>query len=371
MQNMTLSGNAIDLLAPKITSALNTDAELDRIVHASTGDRLYDKYVGRGLPLEATVVQLLNVLDQNGTADIFLAYMCQRKPGRRDLRSAVLTLVPSVKDLDSLPRHQIDISAQFGGAVQEDAPSNALAPGFEKNLRPLIPTLDIHLWITELLKVERQICRIEENDQPLGTGFLVGEDLVLTNWHVVAGDAGKCRKGLHCRFDYKRLEDRVGLGKTVAILPDGCLAFSDYAATGDASSQSSDLLDFALLKLGESVGLDEQEQQRRGWVAVPAEASRPARDEPLIIVQHPLGQPMKIALDTSSVIGLNPSGNRLQYKTNTEPGSSGSPCFTIDWKLIAIHGASATAKGGGDVNQGTPIDLVAASIRKQRAEVQL
>lgn len=370
MRNMTLSGAAIDLLAPKITSVLNTDAELDRIVHASTGDRLYEKYVGKGLPLEATVVQLLNVLDQNGTADIFLAHLCQRKPGRQDLRSAVLTQVPSVKDLESLPDHQIDISAQVGGAVQADAPSNALAPGFEKNLRPLIPALDIHLWIAELLKVERQICRIEENDLPLGTGFLVGTDLVLTNWHVAAGEDGKCKRGLSCRFDYMRLEDRIGLGKTIAIQPDGCLAFSNYAAD-TASSEPSDLLDFALLKLEEPVGLDEFGQKRRGWVAVPPAAKHPGKDEPLIIVQHPLGQPMKLALDTSSVIGLNPSGNRLQYKTNTEPGSSGSPCFTIDWKLVAIHGASATARNGEEVNQGTPIDLVAASIRKQRAEVQL
>ncbi len=281
----------------------------------------------------------------------------------------VQSIVPSVKDLERLPDHQIDISAQAGGTVQRDAPSNALAPGFEKNLRPLIPTLDIHLWIAELLKVERQICRIEENDQPLGTGFLVGKDLVLTNWHVAADGDGKCKSKLHCRFDYMRLENSVGLGKSVAIGKDGCLAFSDYE--GDASAQPSDLLDFVLLRLEEPVGLDKIDKQQRGWVAVPSKAAQPTKDEPLIIVQHPLGQPMKIALDTSSVIGLNQNGNRLQYKTNTEPGSSGSPCFTIDWKLVAIHGASATDQAGVEVNQGTPIDLVAASIQKQCAEVQL
>ena len=63
---------------------------------------------------------------------IFLVHLCQRKPGRQDLRDLVQTLVPSVKDVESLPRHQIDISAQAGGTVQRDAPSNALAPEFEK-----------------------------------------------------------------------------------------------------------------------------------------------------------------------------------------------------------------------------------------------
>jgi hypothetical protein len=166
-----------------------------------------------------------------------------------------------------------------------------------------------------------------------------------------------------------RLEGSVGLGKSIAVEKDGCLAYSGYQ--GDASARPCDLLDFVLLKLEQPVGLDKLDKRQRGWIALPPKPKQPGKGEPIIIVQHPLGQPMKIALDTSSVIGLNQNGNRLQYKTNTEPGSSGSPCFAMDWTLVAIHGASATDQAGEEINQGTPIELVAASIRKQRAEVQL
>ena len=165
---------------------------------------------------------------------------------------------------------------------------------------------------------------------------MVGKDLVLTNWHVAADGDGKCKSNLHCQFDYMRLADRVGLGKSVAVEKEGCLAFSHFA--GDVSANPSDLLDFVLLKLAQPVGLDKVDKQQRGWVAVPSKATQPTKDEPLIIVQHPLGQPMKIALDTSSVIGLNRTGNRLQYKTNTEPGSSGSPCSRSTgswWRYMA------------------------------------
>ena len=46
---------------------------------------------------------------------------------------------------------------------------------------------------------------------------------------------------------------------------------------------------------------------------------------------------MKLALDTKAVIGLNGNGTRLRYRTNTEPGASGSPVFTVDWSIVALH----------------------------------
>ena len=40
-------------------------------------------------------------------------------------------------------------------------------------------------WFERLAPIEFRVCRIEAHGQPLGTGFLVGPDLVLTNYHVV------------------------------------------------------------------------------------------------------------------------------------------------------------------------------------------
>ena len=62
----------------------------------------------------------------------------------------------------------------------------------------------------------------------------------------------------------------------------------------------------------------------------------------LYIVQHPLGQPLKLALDTQAVLAVNPGGTRVRYRTNTDHGSSGSPCFDKDWNLVALHHSGST-----------------------------
>ena len=110
---------------------------------------------------------------------------------------------------------------------------------------------------------------------------------------------------------------------------------------------------------------------KRGWIAVPSEAhdflSRPA----MTIAQHPEGAPLKLALDTNAVIGVNAKTNptRVRYRTNTEPGSSGSPCFDINWGLVALHHSgdpkhAPTYKP--QYNAGIPVAAVRALLAKRQ-----
>jgi Trypsin-like peptidase domain len=75
----------------------------------------------------------------------------------------------------------------------------------------------------------------------------------------------------------------------------------------------------------------------RGCLQVPDRAYDFAPGTPLFIVQHPKGAPLKLALDTNAVIGLNGNGTRVRYRTNTDKGSSGSPVFDQNWNLVALH----------------------------------
>ena len=55
------------------------------------------------------------------------------------------------------------------------------------------------------------------------------------------------------------------------------------------------------------------------------------------IIQHPQGGPKQIAVTANQVVNI--FDHRLQYTTDTLPGSSGSPVFNDDWKVVAIHRA--------------------------------
>jgi hypothetical protein len=84
---------------------------------------------------------------------------------------------------------------------------------------------------------------------------------------------------------------------------------------------------------------------------------------PLFIVQHPKGSPLKLAFDTDSVVGLNASGTTVFYKTNTERGSSGSPCFSSNWELVALHHSGDPDFGSPKKNAGTPVHAIMSLLK--------
>ena len=51
----------------------------------------------------------------------------------------------------------------------------------------------------------------------------------------------------------------------------------------------------------------------------------------------PLGGPKQIALTSNQVINIY--DHRVQYVTDTLPGSSGAPVFNAGWEVVAVHHA--------------------------------
>ena len=108
-------------------------------------------------------------------------------------------------------------------------------------------------------------------------------------------------------------------------------------------------------------GTAEPMAAKRGWVEMPKAPHEFAPGSALFIVQHPKGNPLQLALDTEAVIGANANGTRVTYRTNTEPGSSGSPCFNRDWELVALHHLGDPDYSVGHAaayNQGVPITAI-------------
>lgn len=358
-----LSGAEVDRLSALLTDTLSED-DLEVVVHVSTGDRLYDEFVGQGLPLRRTIRDLLAQLERSGLTASVLRQVYEIRPGRPDVRAEIARHFPEAAQ--PLAPAGADLSVQVAGVAQADAPERAATPGLQRNVRPRLAKLDIQVWVERLTQIERQVCRIEQGERGLGTGFLVGPEVVLTNWHVVEGaiKSGTLER-VACRFDYLRLADTSRQpGVAIPLHADGCLDARPYApseatATPSSPEPEASELDYALLRLGQP------DTSGRGWVSLPTEPVKLDTGSPILIVQHPDGGPMKLALDTDAVLGRNSNGTRIRYATNTDPGSSGSPCFTMDWDLAALHHFGDPAWQAPSYNQGVPAELIRHSIAQR------
>lgn len=265
------------------------------------------------------------------------------------------------------------VACQEAGSPLPTAPGKATARGLEAIVSPRLKSVDMGVWHEKMARIAAQICRIEFNHAPMGTGFLIGSDLILTNYHVlepiIKGRVAASQAA--CRFDYKVLSDGSRSEGLVAPLDglawridDSPYTRAEFEDDPDRELPTADELDYAVAKLARPVGQEPvgttagPGASSRGWIVVPAAAPTFEVGQPLLIAQHPDGAPLKLALDTRGVIGLNANSTRVRYATNTEPGSSGAPCFDMDFNLVALHHMGDPAWQAPKYNQGVPIGLI-------------
>ncbi|MCB0047693.1 MAG: trypsin-like peptidase domain-containing protein [Caldilineaceae bacterium] len=247
----------------------------------------------------------------------------------------------------------------FQFAQQFDAaPSSVKA---ERVVRTHLGFLDPEVWMPAFMARLGQVCRVEvRNGGARGTGFLIGPDLVLTNYHVVAD---LIRGELAPSFVEMRFDLPAGMaGVLCPLAAENWLAAASGGESDAFAHATPDHLDFALLRLERMVGdeiIDASEGTRRGWIPLPPDKPPMQPGEPLLMLGYPAGGTLKLSLDTSALMEMNPQGARIRYRTNSEPGSSGSPCFSLDWRLLALHQAGDPATPPR-FNQGIPISAIRA-----------
>ncbi|MEU2391152.1 trypsin-like peptidase domain-containing protein [Streptomyces sp. NPDC007369] len=158
-----------------------------------------------------------------------------------------------------------------------------------------------------------------------GTGWLIAPGLLVTNHHVVtartrtAADRGVVApadlelqaKNSRSRFDYGADET-----ETEEVAAEALLA-------------SDPDLDYAVLRLAG--------QAERPPLRVATEPLEVVPGEPVAvnIIQHPGGQPKRVALRNNLVFETDDKD--VRYFTDTRGGSSGSPVLTDDWRVVALH----------------------------------
>lgn len=243
--------------------------------------------------------------------------------------------------------------------------------GLERLLRADVPAVKLRDLLEKLGAIEGRVCRIEIDRRVRGTGFLVGPSCVMTNYHVMKPviDGVKRPDSVVCRFDY-----RDGFQGTPFTLDlDWNVHFSPYAEFEktrlDDGIPREDELDYAVVRLADAPGhkaLSDKASEKallRDIVPIPEGALALTKDAPLIVVQHPVGRTLEIAIETHGVIDYNANGTRLKHRVNTDEGSSGSPVFDFKGTLVALH-------HGGDnaelpvFNQAIPIDAIRRDLER-------
>lgn len=240
------------------------------------------------------------------------------------------------------------VVAAVGGAAdlawQEEAP---LAEGELERILGSRSTLLGIAFLEEGLRVGKAVGRITADfgsGRYYGTGFLIGPDLLLTNHHVLFDqDHGDERaREVELLLDYEEgFDGRLREAHAYRGMPE--------TIVGDKKD------DWAVIRLTEAPDAS--------YPRLPLDGGELAVNDPVFIIQHPDGRPKEVGLTRNLVRFAG--ADRIQYLTDTEGGSSGSPVFNSRWQVVALH--HRWTKAGKLMveyrNQGVAIGRVAAGLR--------
>lgn len=321
---LKLNGRQIEKLCEALTDAF-TPETLARMIRFKLSRKLeaFTSYGNRGT-LETIVFELVSTAERGGWFAELVMGAHEAAPGNALLFAFAQPF--SLTSLRAMTEQELERTIRSGNAMLEPS-----------------------LFREQLGAHEPRVCRIEitlQGHSAFGTGFLITPDVVMTNFHVVETLAATRSAAGAARFDYHNLYQdgkllRTNEGRRVDFHADWLLDFSPSAPNGSISTAQA--LDYALVKLAESPGKDilngaiGREARTRGWIKLSVEHQVYEAGSSIFILQHPSAEPLKLAMDTQSVLGLYDGETRVRYTTNTERGSSGSPCFTPGWVLTALH----------------------------------
>ena len=189
------------------------------------------------------------------------------------------------------------------------------------------------------------VCRLEWTGQGKGrgTGFLVADDLILTNYHVINPDELPLEalpqrlKNCRIKFEIKDSPHNIELGVNLS------------QPIVNVSPKKA--LDYMLIRLERSV----QDDNRKPLICSNFNSGKlPFAN----IIHYPAGQDMKIVFRNNHIKGIQE--DRIHYSSDTENGSSGAPVLDDEWQVIALHHAGEKDREGNTIRLGNEGILLSA-----------
>jgi hypothetical protein len=203
--------------------------------------------------------------------------------------------------------------------------------------------------LQRLIQASPSVCRLAvgwAGKSGWGTGFRIAQDLVLTNWHVFHSAGVKAEK-VAAEFGY----DDDGKGGGLASTSYGCDVGSIRGAAVD---------DWAIVTVTDAIP-----------DIIPvlklSEAANPTQASQAFILQHPLGGRKRVAFVRNQVTFV--SDRVVQYLSDTQQGSSGSPVLDEQGRLVALHHAGGrpqeiAGKTPLRKNEGIRIPRIVAGLQR-------
>jgi hypothetical protein len=283
--------------------------------------------------------------------------------------------------------------------VRSKAPRDVVLPltlraieegDFQRILNPFGIPSDPAMRRHELAKCEARVSRIDVDEKAIGTGWLVGPDLLLTAYHNVSAATTKWHL-VTALFDHKYVPQSgsqfLAPGRRAVFVEQPLLASSGHPPKEvelTKAGATPEYLDFALLRLAERMGQQvlngaESDGQTRGWFQLPRDEHTFDPRQALVILGHPKvtsegsAYPLKLTNASPSGARLTEYGCRVRYAVNTDVGSSGSPVMDENFSPLALHHLGSEGKPDWDTagvwpegfNQGIPLSLIVDAIRSQ------
>lgn len=344
-----------DLINDRTTSSVQASTKLAY----GEPDFLPYAFLGRGLRAGVAVCRLVRRYSEAGAEKLI---------------QAIEENNYSTLEVDQLlPFYQIRKKIRSGEVNASSALKEALTrEEFWQNHIEVSEAFQADQNYKELLK---EIIRLEPI--AVGTGFLVGNCYILTNQHVVEDVLGNISQLEE--FTAQFIYEKDSLGENISPIE----LKLDPSFAPISSKNRNEKLDYALVKLkqltpDDSTGIRKYWDESRkyqfpfrdtgdnlGWLRMSEEKNLVAPPvskerlqnasfrqklqpfiyeklqlsdllgEPINIIQHPKGREKEIVVYNNRVQEIY--SEFIQYETDAEPGSSGSPLLNSQWQLVGIH----------------------------------
>jgi len=317
-----LSKQVREDLAAALVSAFPSYDKM-RVLLGQGLDQSLDSIVHPGLPPRSAALLVVETAYDQGWLDLLITRAGEAAPASVPLAQAA---------------GQLGLSGLVPGGSGAETATRDLARGTD-------------LRAGQLAAIARQVCRVEMDSQLRATGCLVGADLVLTADHVLGPlwDGSVSPSAVTVRFD-------LTTGPREQIVTEGATF-----RLGEVVHHSA-TLDYALLRVHGSPGVQPiggptgPGGTLRRWIDL-SDPPDIRLGSPAVMVSYPRALATAVA-GQGEVISL--SDDSVGYTINSQPGSSGAPCFTQDLRLVALYTRS---EPGRSAIVAVPVSAVLRDLR--------